>query len=85
VVLYNHSHIRLYDVVLSLAKARELQRPPLIGEVSAKILQIEGVMWSAQRIPTAVNPGLLDPSRYSVILTRLSGPRYRPTNSRKIW
>jgi hypothetical protein len=29
------------------------ERPPLAGEVSANFLWIEGVAWSAQRIPTA--------------------------------
>jgi hypothetical protein len=32
--------------------------------VSANFLRIEGVAWSAQRIPTAVNFGFLDRSRY---------------------
>jgi hypothetical protein len=27
------------------------ERPPLVGEVSANILRIEGVTWSAKRIP----------------------------------
>jgi hypothetical protein len=30
------------------------KRPPLIGEVSANFLRIEGATWSAWRIPTAV-------------------------------
>jgi hypothetical protein len=38
--------------------------PPLVGEVSVSILQIEGVVWSAHRIPTAVNFGFLDRSCY---------------------
>jgi hypothetical protein len=55
-------------------------------------LWIEGVAWTVQRIPTAVNLDFLDPeqllfhsSSSSVILTRLSGPRSRPTTSQKIW
>jgi hypothetical protein len=28
---------------------------PLVGEVSASYFRIEGVAWSAQRIPTVVN------------------------------
>jgi hypothetical protein len=40
------------------------ERPPLVGEVSANFLRIEGVAWSAQRIPTVINLGLLDRSRY---------------------
>jgi hypothetical protein len=43
------------------------QRPPLVGEVSAKLVRVEGVVWSAQRIPTAVNLGFLDRSRYFFI------------------
>jgi hypothetical protein len=40
------------------------ERPPLVGEVSANFLQIDGVAWSVQRIPTAVNLSFLDRSRY---------------------
>jgi hypothetical protein len=54
-------------------------------------LWIEGVAWSAQWIPTAVNLGSLDPeellfhsSSSSDILTRLSGHRSRPITSQKI-
>jgi hypothetical protein len=57
-----------------------------------QVLQTEGVARSAQRIPTAVNLGFVDPepllfhsSSPSVILVRLSGPRSRPTTSQKIW
>jgi hypothetical protein len=32
-----------------------------------QLLRIEGVAWSAQRIPTAVNLGFLDRSRYFYI------------------
>jgi hypothetical protein len=55
-------------------------------------LRIEGIAWSAQRNPAAVNLGFLEPeplllssSSSSVILTRLSGPRSRPTASQKMW
>jgi hypothetical protein len=40
------------------------ERPPLVGEVSANFLRIEGVTWSTQWIPTAVNIGFLDRGRY---------------------
>jgi hypothetical protein len=43
------------------------ERPPLVGEVSANLLRVEGVAWSAQRIPTADNLGFLDRSRYFFI------------------
>jgi hypothetical protein len=52
-----------------------------------QLLRIESFAWSAKRIPTAVNLAFLDPkpllshSSNSVILTRLSGPRSRPTTS----
>jgi hypothetical protein len=43
------------------------ERPPLVGEVSANFLRVEGVAWSVQRIPTAVNLGFIDRSRYFFI------------------
>jgi hypothetical protein len=30
------------------------ERPPLVGEVNANFVRIDGVVWSARRIPTAV-------------------------------
>jgi hypothetical protein len=38
-------------------------------------LRIEGVAWSAQRIPTAVNLDFLDQSRYFSIQVTLNYPR----------
>jgi hypothetical protein len=56
-----------------------------------QLLQIEGLTWSVQWIPTAVNlhfldlePLLSNSSSSSVILTRLSGTHHRPTTSQKI-
>jgi hypothetical protein len=43
------------------------KQPPLVGKVSANPLRVEGVAWSAQRIPTAVNLRFLDRSRYFFI------------------
>jgi hypothetical protein len=40
-------------------------RPPLVGEVSANFCG-EGVAWSAQRIPIAVNLRFLDPTAYDI-------------------
>jgi hypothetical protein len=40
------------------------ERTLLVGEVSANVLRVEGVAWSAQQIPTAVNLGFLDRSLY---------------------
>jgi hypothetical protein len=43
------------------------ERSPLVGDVNANFLRVEGVAWSAQRIPTAVNLGFLDRSHYFFI------------------
>jgi hypothetical protein len=48
------------------------ESPPLVGEVSVKLLRIEGVTWSAQRIPTAVNLGFLDLNNSTTELKHLS-------------
>jgi hypothetical protein len=61
------------------------ERPPLVGNVIANFLRIEGATWSAWRIPTAVfsvfytGAATFLSSSSSVVLTRLSGPRSRPT------
>jgi hypothetical protein len=39
------------------------KRPPLSAK-QCRLLRVEGVTWSAQRIPTAVNLGFLDRSRF---------------------
>jgi hypothetical protein len=49
---------------LEKTKLRGLERLPLVGEVSDNFLLIEGVAWSVQRIPPAVN---------SVFLTGMQG------------
>jgi hypothetical protein len=43
------------------------ERSPLVGEVSANFWGVEGAASSAQWIPTAVNLGFLDRSRYIFI------------------
>jgi hypothetical protein len=48
-------------------RAIPTERPPLVGEFSVNFLRVEGVAWSAQRIPTAVNLCFLDRSRYFFI------------------
>jgi hypothetical protein len=42
------------SVALVRKRTIPTERPPLVGEVSANFLRIEGVAWSARRIPTAV-------------------------------
>jgi hypothetical protein len=41
-----------------------IERPLLIGEVSAKFCWYSGVAWSAQRFPTAINLSFLERSPY---------------------
>jgi hypothetical protein len=66
------------------------ERPPFVGQVSANF-------WGWCRVVSATDPPghyfrfprpeplLFHWSSSSIILTRLSGPRSRPTNSQKIW
>jgi hypothetical protein len=78
----------------SVAWVRELtiptEQPPFVREVSA-------IFWG-WRVPCGERDGSLRPYRFSrpepllfisssasVVLMRLSGPRYRPTTSQKIW
>jgi hypothetical protein len=56
--------LNLNSVALVRQRTIPTERPPLVGEVSDNFLRIKGVAWSAQRIPTAVNLGFLDRSRY---------------------
>jgi hypothetical protein len=67
------------------------ERPPLVGEVSANFSgqrvsrdqrnetprPLISVFWTGAAIFLSSSP--------SIILTRLSGPRPRPTTSQKIW
>jgi hypothetical protein len=59
--------IKKNSVALVRKRTIPTERPPLVGEVSANFLRVEGVAWSAQRIPTAINLGFLDRSRYFFI------------------
>jgi hypothetical protein len=77
---------------MALVRKRTIQkeRPPLVGEVSAKLEDRCRVVSALD--PTAVNLGVLDPQpllfhsyNSSVILMRLSGPRSRLTTFQKIW
>jgi hypothetical protein len=65
--------------------------PPLADEVSANIFGWRDVAWSARRNPTAVFSDFKTGaatfffwSSSSIVLTRLSGPRSRPT-TQEIW
>jgi hypothetical protein len=63
---YDTVQLAVKEKSVALVRKRTIptERPSLVDEVSANILWIEGVTWSAQRIPTAVNLGFLDRSRY---------------------
>jgi hypothetical protein len=78
------------SVALVRQRTIPIEQPPLLGEVSANFSGQRVSRGQRKEIPTAVNFGLLNRSRYflsnsSIILTRLSGPRSRPTTSQKIW
>jgi hypothetical protein len=45
---------KLNSVPLVRQRTIPTDRPPLVGEVSANFLRIEGVAWSAQRIVNSV-------------------------------
>jgi hypothetical protein len=78
---------------MALVRKRTIltERPLHVGEGSANFCGWR-VSCGAQWIATAINLGFLDleplpfhSSSSSVILMRLSGPRYRPTTPWKIW
>jgi hypothetical protein len=51
------THVKLNSVVVVRKRTIPTERLPLVGKVSADVLRVEGVAWSAQRISTAVNLG----------------------------
>jgi hypothetical protein len=55
---------KLNSVALVRERTIPTERPPLVGEVSANFLRIEGVARSAQRISTIVNLSFLGRSRF---------------------
>jgi hypothetical protein len=66
------------------------ERPPLLGEVSANFWDTGCHVVSVTSLRpysriSRPEPLLFLPSSYSFVLTRLSGPRSRPTTSQKIW
>jgi hypothetical protein len=58
---------KVNSVALVRKRTIPTERPPLVGEVNAQPLRVEGVAWSVQRIPTAVNLGFPDRCRYFFI------------------
>jgi hypothetical protein len=65
--------------------------PQIVGEVSAKFCRLRVPHDQHDKSPWPLfrfsrpEPLLFFPSNSSVVLTRLSGPRSRPTTSQKIW
>ena len=80
---------------MALVRERTIptERPPPVGEVSTNFLRIERCHVVSATVPQGrFNLCFLDRSRYffyssssSIDLTRLSGPRSRPTTTQKIW
>ena len=86
----------MWLILNSVALVRErtipTERPPPVGEVSANFLRIEGC-----HVVSATDPhgrlisvfytgaATFCSSSSSIDLTRLSGPRSRPTTTQKIW
>jgi hypothetical protein len=81
-----------YSVTLVHERTIPNEQPPILGEVSANFFhdrRMEGGQRGGSPRPysrfSRPEPLLLLPSSPSVVLTRLSGPRSRPTTSQKIW
>jgi hypothetical protein len=83
--------LKLNFVSLARKQTIPTELSPLVGEVSANFAD-RGCRVVSATDRKAVNLGFLDPkpllfqlSSSSVILTRLSEPRSRPTTSQEIW
>jgi hypothetical protein len=78
---------------MALVRKRTIQteRPLLVGEVSANFCGQRVSLGQRNGSPrpysrfSRTKPLQFLPSSSSIILTRLSGPRPRPTTSQKIW
>jgi hypothetical protein len=81
-VLRKRLHLKAYK----LSIVEDAERQPLVGEVSANLLRrvSRGQRNGSQRPCSRLSrpkPLLFLPSSFSVVLTRLSGPRSRPTTT----
>jgi hypothetical protein len=45
---------KLNSLAVVLKRTIPIERPPLVGEVNANFLRIEGVAWSVQQIPRSL-------------------------------
>jgi hypothetical protein len=85
------STLQANSMALFCKRTIPAKRPQHVGEVSANFCCRRCRMVSTTD-PHSRILSFLDPSRYyffqvssSIVLTRLSGPRSRPTTSQKIW
>jgi hypothetical protein len=79
-------------VALVLVRTVPTERPPLVGEVNANFLRIEGCLVVSAAVPNGRILGFLDGSLYYFLQVApqlysrgLSGHRSRHTTSQKIW
>jgi hypothetical protein len=54
-ISFEHTTKNLNSVALIRKRTTPTERPPLVGEVSAKVLRVEGVSWSSQRTQLRLN------------------------------
>ena len=82
---------KLNSVALVRERTIPTERPPPVGEVSANFLRIEGCHVVSATDPRPLisvfwtGAATFYSSSSSIDLTRLSGPRSRPTTTQKIW
>jgi hypothetical protein len=83
-----HSHkLKLNSMSSVHERTIPTERPPLVGSL-CQLLRIESASATdphGRIYGFRPEPLVFLPSSSSVILTRLSGPRSRPTTSQKIW
>jgi hypothetical protein len=89
--IISKTETKLNSVALVRERTIPTELPPLVGEIVPTFAD-RGCCVVSATIPTVVNLGFLDRSRYcflpsssSVVRTRLGGPRSRLTASQKIW
>jgi hypothetical protein len=85
------SYHKKNSVVCASGKTTPTDWPMLVGEMGANFCGLRVPCWQRDgslrhysRL-SILQPLLFLPSSFSVVLTRLSGPRSRPTTSQKIW
>jgi hypothetical protein len=90
-VRINIAKLKLNSVDLVHKRTISTERPPLVVKL-VPIFADRGCCVVSATDPHGRNLGFLDPepllfhsSSSSIILTRLIGPRFRPTTSQKIW